>query len=343
MDKLFFLLLFLIAFKPVGVFSKVLNHAYLSFTDKVPKVDGDPKYRNRCEFGEIDNNDFLVYPGVKNGSPHKHVHFGAFGTTENSNASDLKKMPTTCWGGFIKSAGWFPGLVTKIGDEPITDGHVTLYYSKGSGGPGWVNAPGSIIHDLPDGFTVISGSPHNSGLNEWLTKNSKLKFSCTYKTGGTYNVGPTLPICNSNSILQIRMTAPSCVSGKLIPDGNGGTKVQIDKDSPDHISHLAYPRTGNWKSFGNINECPSTHPYRTLTISFLITYNHPIVFQSLNWKISENVFFHFDYVKSTNDFLFDRAINDCPKSGKDCGVGIIGTSGMITAHPDFRDVSDIQE
>lgn len=329
--KLLFFILLLLWVASIYAVTPI-NNVVLGYTDQAPISTGDPKYRNRCEFGETDHNDFLVYPGIADGSMHWHQHFGAIGTNHNTINAGLKSLPTTCWGGFIKSAMWFPAVVDNATGLPVTNGHVTVYYSRGSGNAAWgaaVEQPNQTALELmPPDFTLIAGKALDAAYNAWMVKNNKLTFACMSLTGGgEYNKGGVLPICGANSEIQIRITFPSCFNAS---------------NSPGNMAHVAYPRTGDWQSFGNVNECPSTHPHRTYTIAYLIHYDHPTANLSANWSVDQNVFFHADYSRSVNEFLFDEPVRDCIIAGKDCKVGIVGSSGLKTLHPDFSPTTTVE-
>ena len=58
----------------------------------------------------------------------------------------------------------------------------------------------------------------------------------------------------------------------------------MNLDSPDHMSHMAYPETGAFESAG---PCPSTHPVRTPQVFFEVVWDKK-PFNNLEWPKDAN-------------------------------------------------------
>ena len=70
----------------------------------------------------------------------------------------------------------------------------------------------------------------------------------------------SLPARFCNGGIRTTITFPTCWDGK-------------NTDSPDHKSHVAYPKTGTFESTGT---CPDTHPVRL-----------PQVMYEVMWDVSD--------------------------------------------------------
>jgi len=53
----------------------------------------------------------------------------------------------------------------------------------------------------------------------------------------------------------------------------------VNLDSPDHMSHMAYPETGTFESGG---PCPASHPVRTAQVMFEVVWDTK-PFNDLEW------------------------------------------------------------
>jgi len=310
-----------------------LYNIYLSETTDQPKDIGDPKFRNRCEIvkdanGVVVSNhtDWIVFPGVANGSMHRHVYAGVTDTDENTTMADLPGLPTTCWGGFIKDAIWTVGL-QHAGDLSDTNpDHFTIYYAQGSGGVNWPSMASLMVNPLPNGMVLIAGKASDPAYAQWMVTKKKLLLGCVSASGGTYNNATTtdIPECLPGDELQVKFVFPSCFRGT--------SALLLDKDSPNHMDHAAYPQTGDYLTAGNktTSQCPSTHPYRSATIIGLWHY------KGVGKVITDaGAQLHMDYGKQINDYLFDAPFKDCVVGGLDCGVGLLGKSGLRSEFPGF--------
>lgn len=315
-----------------------LSHIYLDEVPDKPKVDGDPKFRNRCEIvkdasGNVVSNhiDWLVFPGLPNGSSHRHVYAGAVGTNENTTVASLGVLTSTCWGGtFIQDAMWTVGLQKTADGSDVNPEHFTVYYARGAGGANWPVEAKTLLYDMPKDMVMIAGYPGDPAYAQWMIDKKRLLMSCVRATGGVYNdaTTPTIPACNVGDELQIKYVFPACVRG---------TNGVLESDSPNHRDHVAYPQTGDWFTAGNktTTQCPSTHPYRTTT---LIELWHYVITNANSGPVGFDMgaMPHADYVRKIQETLFKFAMDDCLRDDKDCGVGLLGNSGLRTKFPGFN-------
>lgn len=310
-----------------------LPHVYLDEVPVKPKVDGDPKFRNRCEIvkdesGNVVSNhtDWIVFPGIPNGSMHRHIYAGVSGTNENTVFADLVNLPSTCWGGFIKDGMWTIGLQHASDLSDANPSHFTVYYARGAGGANWPTNAAAMITPLPNGMILIAGKASDPAYAQWMVVKKKLLMGCVSAAGGTYNnaVTTAIPECLPGDELQIKFVYPSCFRGT--------SAMLLDLDSPNHMDHAAYPQTGDYLTAGNktTSQCPSTHPYRSVTVIGLWHYPGGRYVADGGFQL------HMDYAKQVNDYLFDAPFKDCILGGMDCGVGLLGNSGLRSKFPGFN-------
>ena len=124
--------------------------------------------------------------------------------------------------------------------------HFAVYYKlindRGQTDP-WNNPlyPGDM-NAYPPGFQVKAGSPDRQ------EKDYNVQHKCMGPNTNTVEFPPTPEDCWA---LRAEITFPSCWNGK---NGSEG----------DHMSHMSYPRGGNWMA----GPCPSSHPERLPTLFF---------------------------------------------------------------------------
>lgn len=122
------------------------------------------------------------------------------------------------------------------------DGGITVYYIPPYDGKTTVTA-------FKPGFRMLVG---DAALREKQGMQKQLCHRCLgsgYDRGGAPCTGTdsqTLPAGFCAGGIRTTVTFPTCWDGKNI-------------DSPDHKSHVAYPKTGTFESTGT---CPDTHPVR---------------------------------------------------------------------------------
>ncbi len=122
------------------------------------------------------------------------------------------------------------------------DGGITVYYIPPYDGKTTVTA-------FKPGFRMLVG---DAALREKQGMQKQLCHRCLgagYDRGGAPCTGTdsqTLPTGFCAGGIRTTVTFPTCWDGKNI-------------DSPDHKSHVAYPKTGTFESTGT---CPDTHPVR---------------------------------------------------------------------------------
>ncbi|TGJ84868.1 hypothetical protein E0Z10_g3936 [Xylaria hypoxylon] len=201
-----------------------------------------------CSQLTIERLDPLVNPGVVM-SPHVHQVVGgnSFQASMNPSSYDLvtESTCTSCtfsedfsnyWAvmyfrarnGTYKRVPQF----ANVGLRAV--GGITVYYIPPYDGKTNVTA-------FKEGFRMLVG---DAALQTSEGMQRQLCHRC-YTTADNAGVaGISAEPCPGG--IRTTITFPTCWDGKNV-------------DSPDHNSHVAYPKSGTFESVG---ECPSTHPVR---------------------------------------------------------------------------------
>ncbi|PVI06023.1 hypothetical protein DM02DRAFT_683000 [Periconia macrospinosa] len=196
-------------------------------------------------------------------SPHVHQIIGgnAFNTTMDPSIAPADQATcTTCtfaedfsnyWTAvlyFRARNGTFKRVPQKgnVGFEASNGGMTVYYIPTISNGP----SKGAVTA-FKKGFRMIVGNP--TYRTEAQAKQFRqLTYTCLQnmntRTGETLEF-PKKP-CPAGLMVNVRF--PTCWDGKNL-------------DSPDHMSHVAYPSSGTFESNG---PCPSTHPVKLPQLFF---------------------------------------------------------------------------
>lgn len=213
--------------------------------------------RFSCSSLVIDRLDPLVNPGMIP-SPHLHQIVGGNGFNITMDpAKDISTVATctTCtfaedFSNYWTAVLYFQArngsfkrvpLLPNIGFEQANGG-MTIYYSPES--------KGSVTAFKP-GFRMLVGNPAARTKAE-ADQYRQLTYTClqsaSTRTGETKDL-PTKP-CPAGIMANVRF--PTCWDGKSL-------------DSPDHMSHVAYPSSGTFETNG---PCPATHPVQIPQLFF---------------------------------------------------------------------------
>jgi len=219
--------------------------------------------RFSCSQLVVERLDPLVNPGTKQ-SPHLHQIIGgnAFNVTMDPDvAPSTQATCTTCtfaedfsnyWTAvlyFRARNGTFKRVPQKgnVGFEQ-SNGGMTVYYTP-SYNKGKVTA-------FKKGFRMIVGNPTYRTEAE-AKRFRQLTYTCLQnmntRTGETLNM-PKQP-CKAGIMSNIRF--PTCWDG-------------VNLDSPDHMSHVAYPSSGTFESNG---PCPASHPVKIPQLFFEVIWD----------------------------------------------------------------------
>jgi Domain of unknown function (DUF1996) len=166
-----------------------------------------------CSFDHASGDDPIVKPGQP-GATHRHDFFGNRSTNAHSTFAEMNRAATSCELSGDRSGYWAPSLVDPSGGfvQPL---RLSAYY--------WNK--GTAVAVPPTDLRILAGGD---------TSNLRVAgFACGKGT-------PTSPVpldCGNERLKGV-VIFPSCWDG-------------VHLDSPDHRSHMAYPRGKG---------CPSTHP-----------------------------------------------------------------------------------
>ncbi|KAF2796880.1 hypothetical protein K505DRAFT_372881 [Melanomma pulvis-pyrius CBS 109.77] len=210
--------------------------------------------RFSCSQLVIERLDPLVNPGISQ-SPHLHQIIGgnAFNVSMDPAISPADQATcTTCTFSEDTSNYWTAVLFFRARNGtfkrvPIkgnsgfesSSGGMTVYYTP------TIASTAAKVTAFKKGFRMIVGNP--SYRTEAEAKQFRqLTYTClqtiTTRTGETLDF-PKKP-CPVGVMVNVRF--PTCWDG-------------VNLDSPDHMSHVAYPQSGTFETNG---PCPATHPVK---------------------------------------------------------------------------------
>lgn len=156
------------------------------------------------------------------------------------------------------------------------------------------------ITAFPFGLKMIAGNAmnFNSPLND-TTAAKAISFVClNYKDGS--NQTNTMPNGPCPQGLRTQIVFPSCWDG-------------INLDSPDHQSHLSYPK-GQHPDTG---DCPSTHPIKFMTLFYEFIWSTNKLQNDVNGTLvlangdTKGYSFHADFFSGWNVTTLQAGIDQC--------------------------------
>ena len=188
----------------------------------------------QCEFSHAGFVDPIIMPGHE-GMSHLHEFFGNTGTDENSTGASLLVGSTTCTEPRDRSAYWVPALY----QDGVRVPPATMLVSYDVSGPG--------VTAFPTGFMAVAGRTKQTAVWGCLAPGRR-------PIAGA-DIG-TPPVCAGRSRLAAQITFPNCWDGTSL-------------DSPDHISHLAFPQPA--KGAARV-VCPVDHPVPVPRVTVTVIY-----------------------------------------------------------------------
>jgi hypothetical protein len=266
----------------------------------VPWDDG--AFRTVCEPSHYAFDDPIVFPGQV-GKSHLHVFFGNTLAQAGSTAESLRTTGnSTCRGGTAnRSSYWVPAMIDMTG-LPVTPSESTIYYKGGFGG-----VRKQDIKPIPEGLRMIAGDPMNS------SNGGDHVFVCHKATKPRRHA--IITDCEPGDLLEMNVSFPQCWNGR-------------DLDSPDHKSHMAYPRAPHG--------CPSSHPVPLAAINFVILYPLTKPNEAANWRLSSDTYkgpagysAHADWFNGWRKEISDAWTNHCLVPGWDCHSHLLGDGRAV--------------
>lgn len=235
-----------------------------------------------CGFSHRLNDDPIVYPGQP-GAAHDHSFVGNRTTNAFSTYKSLIAGGTTCKREGDTAAYWMPTLY--VDGTPVRPRGATVYYRRKTLKP---------VRPFPAGFRAIAGMTHAT-----MPQPKRVTFWNCGANGGVPASSdvPTCPDTMANG-LRLHVNFGSCWDGTRL-------------DSPDHMSHLAYPKAG---------ACPATHPVPVPAVTVIFRYpsaGGPGVTLASGGTYSG----HADFVNTWHQPTLRRLVADCLNQLRHCAQG----------------------
>lgn len=245
-------------------------------------------FSTKCDFSHANNDDPIVYPGVK-GAAHRHHFFG--NTTANS-----KTTTTTLTGGTSncnrpedRAAYWVPAMYQDGVELPFTAVHV--YYRNGA----TLNKSATV--PFPLGLRMIAGTaahpkaPSGSRTAEW---------SCV---GAPRVVSDEIPRSCAEKKVIATITFPSCWDGRNLTSSDQ--------------SHMTYP----WQNKANPRACPKSHPVQLPELTEWVRYAPKTTdMTGLTLSSGSGSTMHADFWNAWDVDEQARLVEDCLLAGVICGT-----------------------
>ena len=235
-----------------------------------------------CAFSHRLSDDPIVYPGLP-GAAHDHTFVGNRTTNAFSTYQSLRAGETSCRRAGDTAAYWMPTLL--VDGKPVRPRGATVYYRRKTLKP---------VRPFPAAFRAIAGMAHATAPQP-----KRVTF---------WNCGPNagvpasqdVPTCPDNAAngLRLHVNFGSCWDGSSL-------------DSPDHMSHLAYPKAG---------ACPATHRVPVPAISVIFRYptaGGAGVTLASGGRYSG----HADFLNAWHQPTLRRLVADCLNQLRHCAQG----------------------
>ncbi|NNE73647.1 MAG: DUF1996 domain-containing protein, partial [Acidimicrobiales bacterium] len=260
-----------------------------------------------CPVSHFSYDDPVVYPGQRDAS-HLHMFWGNTETNATTTAQSLANSGrATCEGGRNnRSAYWIPALFNAR-DEVVLPEKVISYYKSFAVSS---NFDRNTIMPIPNGLQMLA-HPNIA--------NSVPRYFDVSVTG--------------KGLLKLSLHFPTCIA----VNGSGQPILSSPDNSPNRISHLAYPTSGT----GNSNECPSSHPYRIPGLSYNVQYD---IDPNSDWYLASDTnrnnpghSLHGDYFASWDAETMNRVV-ECQRLEKRACQFLAPSGASRTQLPErFRD------
>ena len=265
-------------------------------------ADSSGNFRIFCGYSHMSHDDPIVYPNQP-GRAHLHTFFGNKGADAASTYHSLRTTGNgTCSGGIAnRTAYWVPTLLDAAG-QPVKPKYAQIYYKSG-----YRSVRPTDINHIPNGLRMVAGKAS-------ATRNQSMEI---VEWEGCGNYSARLRTCGAGEELIMAITFPQCWNGR-------------DLDSPDHISHMAYPTYG----IG----CPSSHPVAIPVITTIVYWSQPagdaskIRLSSDLRGVAAGVSAHADFFEAWVPTIRNRWTELCVRGHLNCTRGL-GDSRQLVDPP----------
>jgi hypothetical protein len=206
----------------------------------------------QCGFSHALRDDPIVYPGEPGGAAHRHAFYGNTSTDAHSTRASLLDARTTCTDRKDLAAMWVPTAELRKGGEWR---NVTPYRERTYYFPSIRPSAGETL-TLPKDLRYIGGNHHAMSWEE----NPPVSWFCGEGSPvrpWPYDCGP-YQTPKEDGVRAI-VAMPYCWDGRL--------------DSPDHMSHVIYPKPNDRTPHKGPAPCPESHPLNIPSVSIRIHFS----------------------------------------------------------------------
>lgn len=260
------------------------------FLPATPASAAAPGWITTCQYSHTSHDDPIVFPGLP-GAAHLHDFVGATTTDAFSTFTSLSAGGTTCVMEGDTSAYWVPALYEDgVLVPPTGTQNHSLFYYRRKGVP-----DGDDVQPFPNGLRMILGNAkaQSPADNPWLDTGDII-FKCGPGSGTDL---PHPPDQCDSGILVISMRFPNCWDG-------------VNLDSPDHLSHMSYPKG---------SKCPDSHPVGLPRLEGFFRYD--VGTDPINMRLASGEYWtaHQDFFNAWNPGDLQWLLDNCMNAMKDCG------------------------
>ena len=263
----------------------------ISFGVPVAVHAADPGWITSCGYSHSLADDPIIFPGQP-GLAHLHDFAAARTANAFSTPLSLRAGGTTCMIPGDKSSYWVPALYKNgVRVLPNATSHDALFYYRRKGAPS-----GTTVQPFPQGLKIIIGNAHAKSPAE----NPQLGTDIIFKCGpGSSTDLPAPPTQCSSGVMVMSLRFPNCWDG-------------VNLDSPDHRSHMAYPRSGR---------CPASHPVVVPRLESFFRY--PVGTEPIGTiTLSSGPYYtaHQDFFNAWEPSALQALLDKCINALVDCGT-----------------------
>jgi hypothetical protein len=284
-------------------------------------------FRFTCGPGQVGWVDPVVF-WKQPGRSHLHQFFGNTVVRDDSTYESLRATgDSTCVNRLNRSAYWLPAMMMTYADGRISvlrPDYAVIYYKRSPGPsadclPGGASLKGCAT--VPKGLRFVFGYDMVNRLNPGNVDKVG-GFSCS-NGGATWRyLDEAQSACPPGQHLDWSIGTPDCWDGRL--------------DSPDHRSHMAYPR--RWPD-GKLL-CPVSHPYKIAQFTLHASYRMEEGDGRLSWSSDgagdrPGTTSHSDWFGAWDDEILELWHKRCIDEHRNCDTGALGDGSML-ALPDDK-------